>query len=296
MRLFKPTENPHPGQFKTAAPLRLPTVRRAETVDRWNPAHARYRRAPLRGHSRTLAQPTHSSLHNPHSRDLIECDTRINGWAYEDARCVGLASPRRGRAKRRSSKGCCRARCRWRRRTLEQDRPRTGCAVRHALSPSERLSRQAEAGDAARLRQDLPARSWGISAIPGRFYPTTRALCFSWNQRVAPSSCGRLGLPIHLLATSRGLARFQGQSTVLTALRPGRTVNLFAALQLAFDRYRASRPANPPERCRSFVAGWAGPRAAQRPSRICVFRHGVYARGRIYPAGRAMWRLALDAS
>jgi hypothetical protein len=25
-------------------------------VDRWNPAHARYGRAPLGGHSRTLAQ------------------------------------------------------------------------------------------------------------------------------------------------------------------------------------------------------------------------------------------------
>jgi hypothetical protein len=136
----------------------------------------------------------------------------------------------------------------------------------------------------------------GFPAIPGRFYPTTRALCFSWNQRVAASSCGRLGLPRHLLATSRHVARFQGQSTVLTALRPGGTGNLLAALQLAFDRYRASQPANRPEHCLPFVAGWAGPQAAQRPSRICVFRHGVYARGRIYPAGRAIWRLALDVS
>jgi hypothetical protein len=141
-----------------------------------------------------------------------------------------------------------------------------------------------------------PLGAGGIPAIPGRFYPTTRALCFSWNQRVAPSSCGRLGPPSHLLAASRGLTRFHGQSTVLTALRPGGTVNLFAALQLAFDRYRASRPANRPQRCLPFVARWAGPRTAQRPSRICVFPHGVYARGRIYPTGRAIWRLALDAS
>jgi hypothetical protein len=140
-----------------------------------------------------------------------------------------------------------------------------------------------------------PLGAEGFPAIPGRFYPRTRALCFSWDQQVAPSSCGRLGVPRHLLATSR-LARFRGRSTVLTALRPGSTVNLLAALQLAFDRYRASRPANRPERCLPFVAGWAGPRAAQRPSQICVFRHGVYARGHIYPAGRAIWRLALDAS
>jgi hypothetical protein len=140
-----------------------------------------------------------------------------------------------------------------------------------------------------------PLGAGGFPAIPGRFYPTTRALCFSWNLRVA-SSCGRLGLPRHLLATSRHLARFQGQSTVLTALRPGGTLNLFAALELAFDRYLASQPANRPGHCLPFVAGWAGRQATQRPSRICVFRHGVYARGRIYPAGRAIWRLALDAS
>jgi hypothetical protein len=141
-----------------------------------------------------------------------------------------------------------------------------------------------------------PLGAEGFPAIPGRFYPTTRALCFSWNQSVASSSCGRLGLPRHLLATSQRLARFHGRPTVLTTLRPGSTVNLLAALQLAFDRYRASRPADRPERCLPSVAGWAGPRAAQRPANICVFRRGVYARGRIYPAGRAIWRLALDAS
>ena len=141
-----------------------------------------------------------------------------------------------------------------------------------------------------------PLGPGGFPAIPGRFYPSTRALCFSWSQRVAPSSCGRLGLPRHLLATSRRLARFRARPTVLTALRPGGTVNLFAALQLAFDRYRASRPARRPERCLPFVAGWVGPRASQRPPHICVFRRGVYGRGRIYPAGRAIWRLALDAS
>jgi hypothetical protein len=141
-----------------------------------------------------------------------------------------------------------------------------------------------------------PLGPGGFPAIPGRFYPSTRALCFSWTQRVAAGSCGRLGLPRHLLATSRRLARFRARPTVLTALRPGSTVNFLAALQLAFDRDGASRPAHRPERCLPFVAGWAGPRAAQRPSHICVCRQGLYARGRIYPAGRAIWRLALDAS
>src|SRR5256885_6102991 len=141
-----------------------------------------------------------------------------------------------------------------------------------------------------------PLGPGGFPAIPGRFYPATGALCFSWNQGAAPNSCGRLGVPRHLLATSRRLARFRSRPTVLTVLRPGSTGNLVAALQLAFDRYRASRPAHRPERCLPFVAGWAGPRAARRPSHICVFRWGVYSRGRIYPADRAIWRLALDAS
>jgi hypothetical protein len=140
-----------------------------------------------------------------------------------------------------------------------------------------------------------PLGPGGLPAIPGRFYPSTRALCFSWNQRVAAGSCGRLGLPRHLLATPRRLVRFRTRPTVLT-LQPRGTVNFSAALQLAFDRYLASRPAHRPERCLPFVAGWAGPRAAQRPSHICVFRQGVYARGRTYPAGRAIWRLALDAA
>jgi hypothetical protein len=141
-----------------------------------------------------------------------------------------------------------------------------------------------------------PVGPGGFPAIPGRFYPTTRALCFSWNQAGVPTSCGRLGVPRHLLAVSRRLSHFRGRSIVLTTLRPSGTMNLVAALQLAFDRSRASRPASRPRRCLPFVGGWVGPRATQRPSHICVFRRGVYARGRIYPAGRAIWRLALDGA
>ena len=141
-----------------------------------------------------------------------------------------------------------------------------------------------------------PLGRGGFPAIPGRFYPMTRALCFSWNQAVAPSTCGALGPPRRLLAASRHLELFHGRPTVLSALRPRGTENLVAALELAFDRYRASRPARRPARCIAFVASWDGPEAAQRPSRICVSRRGVYARGRLYPGGPATWRLALDVS
>ncbi len=141
-----------------------------------------------------------------------------------------------------------------------------------------------------------PLGPGGFPAIPGRFYPTTRALCFSWNQAVVPASCGRLGRPRRLLAASRRLAAFHGRPTVLATLRPGSTGNLVAALQLAFDRYEASRSARRPTRCLPFVASWVGPRAARRPPHICISRRGVCARGRLYPAGRAIWRLALDVS
>jgi hypothetical protein len=138
-----------------------------------------------------------------------------------------------------------------------------------------------------------PLGPHGFPAIPGRFYPLTRALCFSWNQAVVPSSCGRLGPPRRLLAASKDLALFHGRPTVLTDLRPRSTENLVAALELAFDRYRASRSARRPGRCLHFVASWDGLRAAQRPSRICVSLRGVYARGRVYPGGPAIWRLAI---
>jgi hypothetical protein len=141
-----------------------------------------------------------------------------------------------------------------------------------------------------------PLGSRGLPAIPGRFYPLTGALCFSWNEAVAPSACGRLGRPRRLLHAARGLVLFHGRPTMLTLLRPGATANLVAALELAFDRYRASHTARRPSRCLPFVASWRGPQRAQRPSRLCVSPGGVYARGRLYPAGPATWRLALDVS
>jgi hypothetical protein len=83
-----------------------------------------------------------------------------------------------------------------------------------------------------------PVGPRGFPAIPGRFYPATRALCFGWNQAVAPSSCGRLAPPRHLLAVSRRLAHFVGQPTVLVGLDPSATANLLTAVELALDRFR----------------------------------------------------------
>jgi hypothetical protein len=136
----------------------------------------------------------------------------------------------------------------------------------------------------------------GFPAIPGRFYPATSALCFSWDQALAPTSCGRLGPPRRLLSASRRLALFRGRPTVLARLHPRGTENLFAALELAFDRYQLARSSRRPATCLPFIAVWRGRRAAHRPAHLCVSRRGVYAKGRLYPSGRTVWRLALDAS
>jgi hypothetical protein len=136
-----------------------------------------------------------------------------------------------------------------------------------------------------------PLGSGGFPAITGRFYPATRALCFAWDQATVPA-CGRLGVPHRLLGAARRLSLFHGRPTTLSSRRPGSTGNLSAALELAFDRHRASYSAGRPLHCLAFVVVWNGPQAPQRPSRFCVSRRGVYARGRLYPAGPAIWWLA----
>ncbi len=140
-----------------------------------------------------------------------------------------------------------------------------------------------------------PLGRGGFPAVPGRFYPATRALCFGWNQARASIACARLEPPRQLIAASRRLALFYDHPTVVARLRPGGTVNLFTALELAFDRHRMARSTRRPARCLPFVVTWRGAGAAQRPTSVCVSRGGVYAKGRLYPAGRAVWWLALNA-
>ena len=137
-----------------------------------------------------------------------------------------------------------------------------------------------------------PLGDGGMPAIPGRFYPATRALCFGWNQAVEPLRCGRLAPPQKLLAATRRLTAFHGPPTFLALLDPGGTANLFAALELAFDRYALARRSERPAPCLRFTATWRGSRSRHRPAGLCVSRRGVYAGGRLYPTGRGVWRLA----
>jgi len=59
-----------------------------------------------------------------------------------------------------------------------------------------------------------PLGRGGFPAIPGRFYPATRALCFSWNQTLTPTRCGRLGVPANCDSSAQGLGcRDRGGAT-----------------------------------------------------------------------------------
>ena len=141
--------------------------------------------------------------------------------------------------------------------------------------------------------RSYPLGPGGFPAMPGRFYPATGALCFSWNQLSEPANCARLGTPHRLLAVANRARLFHGRSTAITSVRGARDVNLVAAIQLAFDRYRARRTSHPPAKCLSFTIVWSGPKASRHPSRICISRHGVHARGVLYRGNPALWRLAL---
>jgi hypothetical protein len=176
--------------------------------------------------------------------------------------------------------------------TLEPEREVLGVMLYHPASVyNVRPRRAAPRGGYVKI---YPLGPGGMPAMHGRFrfYPATSALCFGWNQALPPRECGRLGPPRRLIAASRRVALFYGTPPFLALLKPRGNDNLFAALELAFDRYRSARTVPRPARCLRFTAEWYGPRSVQRPTSLCVSRRGVYARGRLYPAGSAVWWLA----
>jgi hypothetical protein len=138
----------------------------------------------------------------------------------------------------------------------------------------------------------------GHVGVPGRFYPQTEAACFDWLQWRQPRRCERPNSALlRLLAPARRLARFHGAATTVTRLRQPRLTRvlrrqLFVAFELAFDRSRLARTAARPSRCLPFSARWSGTDAGSRPRSFCLSPAGAYAAGRLYPLGRAVWRLA----
>lgn len=205
--------------------------------------------------------------------------------AHAARRCGRASGPGERRQLHRRGRG---------RREVCVDRTGARCPGRDAYHPASVFD--------IRPRLTQPRGGWvriyplgpgGFPAMPGRFYPATGALCFSWNQLSEPANCARLGTPHRLLAVANRARLFHGRSTAITSVLGARDVNLVAAIQLAFDRYRARRTSHPPAKCLSFTIVWSGPKASRHPSRICISRHGVHARGVLYRGNPALWRLAL---
>ncbi|HET7647980.1 MAG TPA: hypothetical protein VFK17_05370 [Gaiellaceae bacterium] len=135
----------------------------------------------------------------------------------------------------------------------------------------------------------------GLPGIPGRYYPTARALCWSWHQ---PDHDCRRADPTarRLLSPLTSLPRWKLEPTTLSRLEyRGRQVrpaldNLLVALELAFDRRPVPADASRPGAdAFPFVGRWRGPQAHERPSRFTLGRRGVYSRGLLYPLDRGVW-------
>ena len=135
-----------------------------------------------------------------------------------------------------------------------------------------------------------------LPAEPGRYYPRSQALCFSWLPRVghcieAASSLRRLIAATHLSALFRQPPTFVAGMTNLGArFFPG---NTGAALELAFDLPGTPQPppggAYVPLRLR-----WSGPRAASRPTVVRLTARGIYADGALHRAPAALWTFAIQ--
>jgi hypothetical protein len=145
--------------------------------------------------------------------------------------------------------------------------------------------------------------SGGLPGVPGRFYPRTRAGCFSWDT-------ARIGRPCYVvnrallaaLAPSLRLRRISGRPTVLAELvrpdgspvfpgsEPAAWANATVALDMAFGRWRASQRVNHrPRGCIALRGQWSGPARLRRPRRFCLGPAGAWADRRLYPLGRGVW-------
>lgn len=133
------------------------------------------------------------------------------------------------------------------------------------------------------LRSELPVGT-------GRYYPAARVACFSMVRvsRYLPCYHAAPYLPAHL-GRAAALQRFtKAPTTIAHLVRNGVTQALnptnAPTIELAFARWRSAREATAPESCAlNYVAHWAGPDAASRPTAFCLTLNGVYAGGRLYP-------------
>lgn len=133
----------------------------------------------------------------------------------------------------------------------------------------------------------------GLPAVPGRFYPGTHVVCLYWQEPA--HNCSRLGAPgIELLTPFAKLPLRREAPTTAVAVRYHARLlryangNIFAALELAFERPALASLHLPPDPIRLAVS-WRGPHASRRPRSLFLTPKGVYSSGRLFPLQRGPW-------
>jgi hypothetical protein len=133
-----------------------------------------------------------------------------------------------------------------------------------------------------------PLMERGIPAQPGRFFPAEHVACYSWNRSVA-GDCWTLA--DSLTARLSRLPLLTGPPTVLRSLTvAGRSGNLNSngavAIELALARRDLMRPAKSHSKpCVGMSATWTGSDGALRPTHFLSCPKGLWAAGKLYPAG-----------
>jgi hypothetical protein len=136
------------------------------------------------------------------------------------------------------------------------------------------------------MERDLPAQ-------PGRYYPAAHTVCYSWDRAVA-GECFPATPKLESALT--GLGPLAAPPAILTRLvvsgRLGSVqTNAGVAIELAFNRPDAARPMakRPKRNCSEIRARWTGPESAHRPSRFWACTKGLWAAGKLYPAGKLLF-------
>lgn len=132
-----------------------------------------------------------------------------------------------------------------------------------------------------------------LPAIPGRLYPASNVLCLYWHEPA--SNCLRLSSAgSRLLAPLASLPLRRSPPTVPTEVRYRSHVlqyadgNIFAALEMAFERRSHAVPSAPADAV-ALAVTWRGPAARERPRAIMLTPLGAYTHGRLSPLQRAVW-------
>jgi hypothetical protein len=134
----------------------------------------------------------------------------------------------------------------------------------------------------------------GLPAVPGRYYVSSHVLCFDRQGPV--SSCSRLGeAGTKLLSPFARLPLRQLPPTAPVGVRYRSRLlryangNIFAALELAFERAPIAASSTRPRNSIRLGVTWRGPKATALPRTLLFAPSGVYASHRLFPLQRAPW-------